>query len=181
MGHPIPDLEPATMEPLDRTDEIHLSAAEGWFELGNAFEASAEWDLLSPSGRRHPNALEVRWQILARLGDWATAVQVADELVTQAPDSCNGWLHRAYAIRRAPRGGLEKAWEALHPAAEKFPDKDLIAYNLACYATQLGRLDEGWEWFLRAQQIGKDARLMRQMALKDDDLKPLWVRIRGLR
>jgi Flp pilus assembly protein TadD len=168
------------MEPFDRTDELHLTAAEGWLELGNAFEAAAEWDQLSPVAQQHPSALELRWQILARLGDWDCAARVAENLVRAAPDNSAGWLHRAYALRRATDGGLEQAWLALHPAAEKFPEEPVIAYNLACYATQLGRLDEGWEWLLRSLQISKDPQRVRRMALKDADLQLLWPRIQGL-
>lgn len=168
------------MEPLNPPDTHHLSAVEGWLELGNPREAVAEWDRLSPMARHHPAALELRWQILACQQDWDTAVEVADELVTLAPDTPAGWLHRAYALRRASTGGLTQAWDALHPAADHFPEQDIIAYNLACYATQLGRLDEGWEWYLRALQISSDTRRVRRMALIDRDLEPLWDRIRGL-
>lgn len=168
------------MQPLDAPDRHHLAAAEGWFELGNPEESALEWERLSPVGRRHPAALEVRWQLLARAGDWDGAAGVADQLVAGAPDVSVGWLHRAYALRRAREGGLERAWAALRPAAERFPEEDIIAYNLACYATQLGRPDEGWEWFLRAMQISGDPKRVRRMGLMDDDLAPLRDRIRGL-
>jgi tetratricopeptide (TPR) repeat protein len=169
------------MSDFDHTDQHYLLAAEGWLELGNAYEAHAEWERLSPAAKEHVAALELRWQILARLGQWDTAVEVAEKLVASAPELCAGWLHRAFALRRATGGGLERAWSALRPAADHFPEEDLVAYNLACYATQMGRLDEGWEWFLRAVQITDDSRRLRRMGLKDADLKPLWPRIRGLR
>lgn len=168
------------MQQLDTPDRHYLAAAEGWFELGNPKEAELEWKRLSASARRHPAALELRWQILACQGDWDRAVKVAEDLVSRAPELCSGWLHRAYALRRASKGGLELAWEALHPAAEQFPEEDIVAYNLACYATQMGRTDEGWEWFLRAMQISSRPSAVREMGLKDKDLLPLWTRIRGL-
>ncbi len=52
-----------------------------------------------------------------------------------------GWLHRAYALRRVANGGLPQAWDALLPAAEKFPGEPVIAYNLSCYACQMQQLD----------------------------------------
>lgn len=168
------------MQPLEAPDPHYLSAAEGWLGLGNPKEAAAEWDRLSPDGQRHPAALEIRWQIFARVADWDGALEVARALVVAAPDECVGWLHRAYALRRATTGGLEQAWDALHPAADKFPEEDVVAYNLACYATQLGRPDEGWEWYLRAVQISGDGKRVKAMALRDDDLKPLWERIQAL-
>lgn len=168
------------MHSLEPPDTHHLAAAEGWFELGNAVEALAELDQLTPPSRSHPVALEIRWQILAQRQAWEAAVEVAESLVHQAPESPSGWLHRAYAVRRSRSGGLPQAWSILHPAAELFPEHELIAYNLACYATQLGRPDEGWEWFLRATQISKDPPRMRRLALSDEDLRPLWDRIREL-
>ncbi len=169
------------MSLLDPPDRHHLLAAEGWCELGNPAEAELEWDRLSEKAQAHPAALELRWQILSRLEDWERAVGAAEQLITCAPHVCSGWLHRAYALRRAASGGLKRAWDALHPAAEQFPEEEVVAYNLACYATQMGRADEGWEWFLRALQISSSTADLRKMALKDDDLRPLWERIRGLR
>lgn len=166
------------MQPLEPPDNHHLAAAEGWLELGDPREAATEWNRLAPGARHHPAALELRWQILARLEHWPQAVLAADELVALEPESPAGWLHRAYALRRSPAGGLQQAWEALHPAADLFPEEPIVAYNLACYATQLGQLDDGWEWFLRALQIAPDTRAVRRMALADEDLKPLWDRIR---
>ena len=165
---------------FDSADLRHLSGAEGWLELGDAREADAEWQKLSRLGRAQPDALELRWHILARMADWERAVQVGEELVARSPDRSSGWLHRAYALRRASPCGLQQAWEALHPAADRFPDIDIIAYNLACYATQLGRLDDGWEWLLRALQVTEDGMQLRRMALRDEDLKPLWSRIQAL-
>lgn len=169
------------MTPLEFRDHHVLSAAEGWFELGNPEEALAELAGLSETASRHPAALELHWQILAQQRAWDLAVPIAEDLIRSAPASSAGWLHRAYALRRATAGGLLHAWNALYPAADLFPDESLIAYNLACYATQMERPDEGWEWFLRAVQISGDGRALRQMGLRDDDLKPLWNRIKALR
>jgi len=123
--------------------------------------------------------LEVRWMICAREQRWSDALEIAREEMAAAPDSCSGWLHRAYALRRAPGGGLSQAWEALLPAAEKFPREPVVAYNLSCYACQMQQLDLARQWLERAVQTGgKDA--IRKMALADGDLKPLWEEIREL-
>lgn len=176
---PIPSPSPG-LAPIAPPDSHYLVAVEGWLELGNPREAAAEWERLSPEGRRHPAALERRWQILARLEAWDAAVETAIHLTAAVPHLAAGWLHHAYALRRATHGGLPAAWEVLHAAAERFPDEDVVAYNLACYATQLGRPDEGWEWFLRALQISENAGTVRHMGLHDPDLEKLWSRIRGL-
>jgi hypothetical protein len=161
-------------------DTHHLQAAIGWLELGNPSEAGEELTRLSREVLDHPDVLEVRWQICALTGSWDAAVPIAELLVGTDPGRSAGWIHRAYAIRRATNGGLEKAWEALLPAAKLFPKDTLIPYNLACYAAQFGRLDEAWDWLRRSIDISGDPYVIKMRALADDDLQPLWDRIREL-
>ena len=164
---------------LTPPDSHHLTAAIGWMELGNPAEAMQELDRISEQYQRRPEVLELRWAALAERRDWASALQVAAELVDASPERPNGWLHRAYAARRAPGGSLEAAWEVLRPAVEKFPQEELIPYNLACYACQMQRLDEAREWLRLALATAKKNRF-RAMALEDEDLRPLWREIRNM-
>ena len=165
---------------LNQPDAFHLRAAVGWLELGNPAEAGEEIARISGNAIAHPDVLEVRWQICAATQSWDAAAPVAEELVAAAPKRVSGWIHRAYAIRRAANGGLQKAWDALLPAAKLFPKDPLIAYNLACYAAQFARLDEAWDWFQKAISLTDDLDAMKQMALADRDLEQLWERIRSL-
>ena len=90
-------------------------------ELGNPAEAGAEIDQVSPRHQEHPDVLEVRWEIRAATRSWDAAFEAADRLVRHAPERHSGWLHRAYALRRASMGGLRQAYEALRPAFETIP------------------------------------------------------------
>jgi len=120
--------------------------------------------------------LEARWTICVQEKRWAAALEIAQAELAAGPDNCSGWLHRAYALRRTPDGSLARAWEALLPAAEKFPSEPVIAYNLSCYACQMQQLAVARRWLRQAMKIGgKEA--IRKMALADDDLKPLWAEI----
>jgi tetratricopeptide (TPR) repeat protein len=150
------------------------------FGLGNLAEAVEEIAKITTASLLKPDVLEVRWAICAAGGSWEAALELADILVDRAPDRESGWIHRAYSVRRVQGGGLQKAWEALRPALEKFPDTPLIPYNLACYAAQSGRLDEAWEWLHRAMETAGNTDKIKQMGLSDSDLEPLWDRIRGL-
>jgi Flp pilus assembly protein TadD len=162
---------------LGPPDSHHLDAAIGWLGLGCAAEALMELDSISAVRQKHPAVLEARWTLCAREKQWAKALDIALTELAAAPDNASGWLHRAYALRRVPDGGLPRAWDALLPAAEKFPKEPVIAYNLSCYACQMQQLDMARHWLKRAMKIGgKDA--IRKMALADDDLKPLWTEIR---
>jgi Flp pilus assembly protein TadD len=161
------------MPKLEPPDTHYLSAAVGWYELGNLAEAESELELISSPRRNHPDVLEVRWMLLARANRWDEGVKVAEDLVRAAPRRSSGWLHRAYALRRAGNGGLQQAWDALLPAAGKFPRESTIPYNLSCYACQMGRLDEARSWLRQALAVGGEKKV-RAMALQDEDLKPLW-------
>ncbi len=161
------------MHTLEPPDTHYLSGAIGWLELGNPAEARAELARVSPAQHEHPDVLEVHWSIAAEAKCWDEALKVAQALLRRAPDRSSGWLHQAYALRRIPGGSVQKASEALLPAFDKFPKELTIPFNLACYACQLGQLDAARDWLQRAIAVaGKEK--IKQMALEDSDLQPLW-------
>jgi len=157
----------------------YLSAAIGWMELGVLAEAEIELDRISAPQQSHPDVLEVRWQVLAKLKRWEGALAVARALLKGAPSRCSGWLHQAYSLRRVSKNGLQQAWDALLPAYDKFPREPTIPYNLSCYACQMQQLDEARAWLKRALKLG-DRQRIKQMALDDPDLEPLWKEIQKL-
>jgi tetratricopeptide (TPR) repeat protein len=164
---------------LEASDIHRLNAALGWLGLGCPADARAELDAIAPAQQSHPDVLEARWAIHAGERQWEAALDIARKLLSQAPERADGWLHHAYALRRTAEGGLEKAWEALKPAADKFPKEPIIPYNLSCYACQMRQLDEARVWLKRALKIGGKEDIKR-MALADPDLEPLWEEIRQL-
>ncbi len=168
----------AAVNQLPCLDRFHYEAAQGWLMLGDAASALEEMQRLSPHARQCACVLELEWGIHAELGDWARAASVAAQIIALAPQREFGWVHRAYALRRMPGGGLECAWRALTPALELFPRSQTIAYNLACYAAQMGHLEEAWALFQRALSVARSAREVLCLALADSDLRPLWPRIR---
>ena len=80
--------------------------------------------------------------------------------------------------RRMRGGGLEQAEKLLLAALDLYPKESVIPYNLACYAAQLGRLDEAWDWLLRAAGIEGQIEGIRDRGLTDADLEPLWEKLR---
>ena len=173
------NLTMAAMKELEPPDLHRLNAAVGWLGLGSRNDAKAELDAISVANQRHPDVLDARWAIHVQEKQWDAALDVARELLQRAPDRAEGWLHHAYALRRATDGGLAKAWEALKPAAEKFPEEPIVPFNLSCYACQMGQLDEARIWLKRAIKVGGKDKI-KLMALCDGDLEPLWKEIREL-
>jgi len=163
--------------PLPDPPDLHrLRAAQGWLELGLPVEAEVELAGLGQLAGQHPAALDLGWAAAAARLDWDRAHAVAEVLVRLHPRQVGGWIHRAYAIRRMPGGGLASALAALLPAATAFPDESMVAYNLACYLVRLERIEEGWRWYLEAEKRG-EASGIRKLALADEDLRGIWRRI----
>lgn len=166
-----------SLEPPD----LHLvRAAEGWLELRLPAEAANELAQISTPHREHPAVLDAHWQLHAARSEWGGAHQFGERLIAAAPQTVSGWIHRAYAARRMEGGGLISAWDALLPAAERFPDESLIPYNLACYACQLGQLPLARQWLQRAlaiaTRLNHHASLL-HMAAEDTDLAPLHAEV----
>ncbi|PAW83091.1 MAG: hypothetical protein B9S33_14245 [Pedosphaera sp. Tous-C6FEB] len=163
--------------PVLEPPDLHLvRAAEGWLELRLPAEAANELAQISTPHQEHPVVLDAHWQLHAACGEWGLAHQFGERLIAAAPQAVSGWIHRAYAARRMEGGGLPSAWDALLPAADRFPDESLIPYNLACYACQLGQLPLARQWLQRALTIAtrlNHRTTLLQMAAQDTDLAPL--------
>jgi hypothetical protein len=169
----------ASME-LTAPDLHHLKAAVGWLELGNPAEALVELDELNEALQQHVDVLEARWLALAQLQRWEAAARIGRALIASAPERPAGWLHQAYALRRATGGGVLAAFNALSPVADKFPGEPIIPYNLACYSCQMQRdATETLTWLRQAMAAGERKEII-AMALKDPDLEPLRAEIEKL-
>jgi tetratricopeptide (TPR) repeat protein len=164
------------VKPFDIPDLHHLRAAQGWLELGNHLEANAELENVSPESLAHPAVLELRWLIYSKESKWDACQDIARAITVKAPEYVSGWLHYAYATRRATGGSVQAAFEVLRPVADRFPEEPTVLYNLACYECQLGNLPEAWNWIEKAFDIG-DPKHLKLMALDDKDLEPLWLDI----
>jgi Flp pilus assembly protein TadD len=165
---------------LPHPDVHHLRAAMGWLELGNACEAGEEIARISAAHLEQPDVLKVRWQICAAGQSWDAALPIAQRMVETSPEEAQSWIQRSYTLRRAREGGLEFAWEALLPAANLFPSEPIVAFNLACYAAQFGKPEEAINWLRKALAVSDNRGVIKNMALADKDLQPVWDRIRQL-
>jgi len=169
------------MEPIGPPESLHLRAAEGWLGLGDFESAIEELERISADFQTHPDVLATRYCVSAARKDWGGCVEIGQRLVEQEPNQSFGWINRSYAIRRAPGGSVQSAYDALSPAVERLADLEQVTFNLACYACQLGRLEEASEWLAKAFAAAAHSgrlKLRQQEALADADLQPLWNEIR---
>jgi hypothetical protein len=76
-------------------------------------------------------------------------------------------------------GRTQEAWDNLSTVAGQFPTDCTMIYNRACYACRLGNLTTAQQLLTRAMKLG-DSGQVKETALADHDLEPLWKLIAGL-
>jgi hypothetical protein len=155
--------------PLTDQDQHHLTAAEGYVELGMWLDANAELDEIDPEARHLPEVLKVRLSIYQGLKKWGLAQVVAVRLSDDEPENERWPAAHAMAARRVE--GLESAKAILLAAVERLPRAAVLQYNLACYECQLGELAIARARLASAFRANPKLRIV---SIDDNDLKPLW-------
>lgn len=102
---------------------------------------------------------------------------IADKLIRQFPKLDIVWINRSYALHELKR--TQEAFDALLPAAEKFPKRWIVRYNLACYCSQLGRAEEAMRWLEQTMTLAGKKKI-KAMALDDPDFEPLREQIKAV-
>lgn len=159
---------------LSHSERRYLEAAEGWLMLGNPLDAHEELEHITGENAYHPAILAMRWQVYAAAGWWEAAFVVSKALCDFAPQSAEAWICQANTLRHC-RGVME-AWNTLLKVVNKFPTDPIIRYNLACYAAQMGLLEEACGWLVQAFEM-EDSVQLKLAAVYDPDLQPLWDKI----
>ena len=113
----------------------------------------------------------LRWEVSAASQDWEAAVDVAATHIQVAPEDSQGWINRSYALHELKR--TTDARDNLLRVVDTFPACATMRYNLACYESQLGRLEQARSWLEKAFELG-EAKKLKLAALADPDLEPLW-------
>ena len=137
-------------------------------------EAAQVLEEIAPEDRTR-NEVGARVGIYMAARKWDMAAAVASHLVKVEPQNTAWWISLAYALRRTE--SVEKAEAILLRAQAIHPKVAIIAFNLACYASVTGPMEEAKERLRHAIDLDKD---IRGLALDDEDLKPLWDWIAGL-
>jgi Tfp pilus assembly protein PilF len=156
--------------PLNPDDQRHLTAAEGFAELGMYLDANAELEEIDAEVRHVAEVLAVRLEIYRGLEKWELMRTVAGRLAANDPDNAQWSISLAYATRRAQ--SIEAAKSILIEAVERLPKEPILHYNLACYECQLGDIEVAKARLEHACKLSDKCRLM---ALDEADLEPLWA------
>jgi len=164
-------------------DQRHLTAAEGWLELGDHIAAFDELENLEPLHRAHPDVLRLRWRIYNKAKRHESAFGVADGLTRLLPDDPEVFVWRSHSARRMPGGGPEQALELLLEVATELPNETAVPFDLARYNCQLGKLTEARNWLHIAFEVAQrngTAKFWKSRTLDEKDLEPLRKEFGGL-
>jgi Flp pilus assembly protein TadD len=138
-------------------------------------DAALVLEEIAPEDENRNEVLGARVNIYMATKKWDMAAAVGSHLVKVDAETAGWWISLAYALRRTE--SVEKAEAILLRAQAIHPEVAMIAFNLACYASVMGRMEEAKERLRHAIDLDKD---MRTLAIDDKDLKPLWDWISGL-
>ena len=144
-----------------------LEYASGYIGLGMHQDAAAELGLIE----RNSSEVLRHWVMLYHeTKEWVALIKVAEALAGTDPDEEQGWVSWAYALRELDR--VKEAQEVLLKA-EVLHGKScaVLHYNLACYACQLGDMEEAIRRLSTACKMHTD---FKASALDDPDLQPMW-------
>jgi Flp pilus assembly protein TadD len=124
---------------------------------------------IAPEDKTCNDVLGARVGIYMAAKKWDMVAAVFSHLLKVDPETAGWWINLAYSVRRIE--GVEKAEAILLRAQAIHPEVAMIAFNLACYASVTGRMEEAKERLRHAIKLDKE---IRGLALDDEDLKPLW-------
>jgi Flp pilus assembly protein TadD len=155
---------------------MHVLACSGYLELGMFDDAALALEEIPPEDKNRTDVLGARVVLYIAAKKWDMAAVVASHLVKVEPENEAWWINLAYSVRRSE--GVENAEAILLRAQAIHPKVAMIAFSLACYASVTGRMEEAKERLRHAIDLDKD---IRRLALDDEDLKPLWDWIGGLK
>ena len=146
----------------------HITAAQGYHELGLWRDAWRELDGLSDALQHRPDVLEMRILILINESKWPEALNLSRQLAEIAPLEEGGWIHSAYCLHEL--GHTAEAIDILLAAPPFLREKAIFHYNFACYSCVLGNVDAARQSLHRSFALDKR---YRDFARSDRDLAPL--------
>jgi Flp pilus assembly protein TadD len=147
----------------------HVLASSGYLELGMLDDAAKVLDEIALEDKNRNEVLGARVVLYIAAKKWDMAAAIASHLVRVDPNNEAWWINLAYSVRRIE--GVEKAEDILLRAQAIHPKVAIIAFNLACYASVTGRIEQAKARLRHAIDLDKE---IRRLALGDEDLRPLW-------
>ena len=150
------------------TFEQTVRIAEGYSELGMLDDALVQLDQLDKEHQGRLEILRMRVDILLRKQDWTDALQLSLRLCAMNPDQPYGYIHAAFCLHEMGRTSEAKQTLLAGPAG--LLDEPVYYYNLACYDTVLGNLEQAKVYLRASFRLDKS---FRELAKGDPDLQEI--------
>jgi predicted Zn-dependent protease len=150
------------------TFEQTVRIAEGYSELGMLDDALVQLDQLDAEHQDRLEILRMRVDILLRKQDWKDALQLSLRLCIMNPDQPYGYVHAAFCLHEL--GQTSEAKQTLLDGPAALLDEPVYYYNLACYDTVLGNLEQAKVYLRASFSLDKS---FRELAKNDPDLKQI--------
>ncbi|MBV9107337.1 MAG: hypothetical protein JO313_15075 [Verrucomicrobia bacterium] len=150
------------------TFEQIVRIAEGYSELGMLDDALAQIDQLDSEHQDRLEILQIRVDILLRKKHWEDALRLSLRFCAINPSQPHGYVHAAFCLHEL--GRTSEAKQTLLEGPATLLDEPVYYYNLACYETVLGNLEQAKAYLRASLRLDKS---FREMAKKDPDLKPI--------
>jgi predicted Zn-dependent protease len=150
------------------TFEQIVRIADGYSELGMLDDALAQLDQLDTEHQDHLEILRMRVDILLRKQDWNYALRLSQRFCAVNPNQPYGYVHAAFCLHELGRTSEAKHTLLDGPAA--LLDEPVYYYNLACYDTVLGNLEQARVYLRASFRLDKS---FRELAKNDPDLKQM--------
>ena len=127
--------------------------------------------------------MKLRWEIYTKAGKHGSAFVVAEGLTRLLPDEPQPFIWRAHSQRHMEGGSVHRAIEMLLAIVNRFTDEPTFPFNLACYNSQVGNLDQAKAWlhiaFEVAEKNGTGLR-WKSLAMDEPDLAPMRKQFGGI-
>jgi predicted Zn-dependent protease len=148
-------------------DQI-VRIAEGYSELGMLDDALGELAQLDEEQQERDEILRMRIDIFLRKQAWMEALRLSQQVCAANPNQPFGFVHSAYCLHEL--GRTPEAKQTLLDGPASLLDEPVYYYNLACYDTVLGNLDQAKVYLRASFRLNKS---FREMAKTDPDLSQI--------
>jgi predicted Zn-dependent protease len=143
--------------------------AEGYLELGMFNDALDHLDQLDTEFQDRFAVLQMRVDILLlRKQDWKEALRLSLRICSIHPDQPYGYVHAAFCLHEL--GRTAEAKQALLDGPASLLEEAVYYYNLACYDTVLGNLEQAKVYLHASFRLDKS---FRELAKTDPDLEQI--------
>jgi predicted Zn-dependent protease len=150
------------------TFEQIVRIAEGYSELGMLEDALGELGQLDTEQQERLEVLRMRVDILLRKQDWEDALRLSLRFCAVNPNQPYGYVHAAFCLHEL--GRTPEAKQTLLDGPASLLDEPVYYYNLACYDTVLGNIEQAKVYLRASFRLDKS---FKAMAKNDPDLKQI--------